>query len=122
MLRITDTVEHIVAKLLKDQAIVYVSRSLGIPEQTYDQWWSEYGGLRINQLNRLQELERETTRLKRAVTALMRDTLILKETADGNVLAPRADGRLGNAVVPRAYYVIFKSLPPCHARAQRSRT
>ena len=37
MPRITDTVEHIVAKLRKDQAVVHVSRSLGIPEQTYDQ-------------------------------------------------------------------------------------
>ena len=73
-------------------------------------------------MNRLQELERETTRLKRTVIALMLDSLTLKETTEGKVLAPRVDGRRGKAVVPRAYNVVFKSLPPCHARAQRIRT
>ncbi len=44
MQRITDTVEHIVAKLLKDQAVVQVSRSLGIPEQTYDSGGTSMAG------------------------------------------------------------------------------
>jgi hypothetical protein len=84
MPRITDTLEHIFANLReaevalrKGQAVVHVNRNSGISEQTYDRWRNEYGGLKIGQVKRFQELERENTRLKRAVASLTLDTLIL---------------------------------------------
>ena len=91
MPRITYTVEHIITKLREaevalsqGQTVVQVSRSLGITEQTYDRWRNEYGGLKIDQVKRLKELERENTRLKRAVAELTLDKVILKEAAEGN--------------------------------------
>jgi len=91
MPRIKHTVEQIIAKLReaevalsKGQAVVQVCRTLGITEQTYYRWRNEYGGLKIHQVKRLKELERENSRLKRAVADLTLDKLILKEAAEGN--------------------------------------
>ena len=44
----------------------------------------EYGGMKVSQARRLKELERENGRLKRAVTDLTLDKLILEEAAEGN--------------------------------------
>jgi putative transposase len=41
-------------------------------------------GLKIDQVKRLKELERENSRLKHAVADLTLDKLILKEAAEGN--------------------------------------
>ncbi len=53
-------------------------------EQTFYRWRNEYGGLRIDQVKRLKQLETENTRLKRAVADLTLDNQILKEAAEGN--------------------------------------
>jgi putative transposase len=66
------------------QTVPDVSRSLGITEQTYYRWRKEYGGLRVDQAKRLKELERENMRLRRAVSDLTLEKLILKEAAEGN--------------------------------------
>ncbi len=47
-------------------------------------WRKEYGGLTTDQLRRLKELEKENERLRRAVSDLTLDKLILKEAAKGN--------------------------------------
>ncbi len=60
------------------------SRQIGVTEQTYYRWRNEYGGLRIDQVKRLKQLELENTRLKRAVADLTLDNQILKEAAEGN--------------------------------------
>ncbi len=60
------------------------SRKLGVTEQTYYRWRKEYGGMRVEQARRLQELERENTRLKRLVADITLDNAILKEAARGN--------------------------------------
>ena len=60
------------------------SRQIGVTEQTYYRWRNEYGGLRIDQVKRLKQLETENTRLKRAVADLTLDNQILKEAAEGN--------------------------------------
>ena len=39
----------------------------GVTEQTYYRWRKEYGGMRMAQAKRLQELEQENTRLKKLV-------------------------------------------------------
>ena len=84
MPRIKHTVEQIITKLReaevalsKGQSVVQVCRTLGIAEQTYYRWRNEYGGLTIDQVKRLKELERENSRLERAVVALSFDNMIL---------------------------------------------
>jgi transposase-like protein len=60
-----------------------VCRGLGITDQTYYRWRREYGGLKLDQAKRLKELEQENSRLKRAVSELTLDKLILKEALGG---------------------------------------
>ena len=64
-------------------------RSIGVTEVTYYRWRSEYGGLKGDQVKRLKELEAENTRLRRAVSDLTLEKLILKEAASRNFGAPR---------------------------------
>lgn len=70
--------------LAKGQTVGQVSRALGITEQTYYRWRKEYGGLKVSQARRLKELERENSRLRKAVSDLTLDKLILKEALEGN--------------------------------------
>lgn len=70
--------------LAKGQKVGQVSRALGITEQTYYRWRKEYGGLKVSQARRLKELERENSRLRKAVSDLTLDKLILKEALEGN--------------------------------------
>ena len=83
--------EEIVAKLrqvevltAQGQSIAEASRAIGVSEQTYFRWRSEYGGMRTDQLKRLKELEVENARLRRAISDLTLDKLILAEAAKGN--------------------------------------
>ena len=59
-------------------------RSIGVTEVTYYRWRQEYGGLKVEQVRRLKELETQNARLRRAVADLTLDKLILKEAASGN--------------------------------------
>ena len=70
-------------RLAQGQAVNVVSRGLGITDQTYFRWRREYGGPKLDQAKRLKELEQENSRLKRAVSELTLDKLILKEALGG---------------------------------------
>lgn len=59
-------------------------RHIGVTVQTYYRWRREYGGMNRDQAKRLKELETENVRLRRAVSDLTLDKLILKEAARGN--------------------------------------
>ena len=59
-------------------------RHIGVTFQTYYRWRREYGGMNRDQAKRLKELETENVRLRRAVSDLTLDKLILKEAARGN--------------------------------------
>ena len=59
-------------------------RAIGVTEVTYYRWRKEYGGLKGDQVKRLKELETENSRLRRAVSDLTLDKLILAEAAKGN--------------------------------------
>ena len=61
-----------------------VCRGLGISEQSYYRWRKEFGGLRVDQAKRLKDLEKENGRLRKAVSDLTLDKLILKEALEGN--------------------------------------
>ncbi len=83
--------EEIVAKLrqvdvlvAQGQSVADAVRSIGVTEVTYYRWRQEYGGLKADQVRRLQELETGNARLRRAVADLTPDKLILKEAASGN--------------------------------------
>jgi hypothetical protein len=54
-----------------------------VTEVTYYRWRSEYGGLK-GEVKRLKELETENRQLRRAVSDLTLEKLILKEAASGN--------------------------------------
>lgn len=86
-----DQPEEIVLKLrqvevLQGQgsSIAEAVRQIGVTQQTYYRWRKEYGGMSREQLKRLKELEAENTRLRRAVSDLTLDKMILTEAARGN--------------------------------------
>jgi putative transposase len=60
-----------------------VCRALGVTDVTYYRWRKEYGGLKVEQAKRLKELEQENARLRKAVSDLTIDKLILSEIAKG---------------------------------------
>jgi putative transposase len=91
MRRKTYRPEEIIAKLRQAEVLLgegkkvpEVVKTLGIHEVTYYRWRKEYGGLQVSQAKRLKDLERENARLRRAVSDLTLDKLILQEAARGN--------------------------------------
>ena len=71
-------------RLSQGEKVKGICRSLGITEQTYYRWRKDYGGMKVTQVKRLKELERENGRLKKAVAELTLDKLILQEALEGN--------------------------------------
>jgi len=59
-------------------------RVLGISDVSYYRWRKEYGGMTTSQVKRLKELEKENQRLRKTVSDLTLDKLILQEAAKGN--------------------------------------
>ena len=59
-------------------------KKIGVSDCTYYRWRKEYGGMRVEQAKRLQELEKENSRLKRLVADISLDNAILKEASRGN--------------------------------------
>jgi putative transposase len=83
--------EEIVAKLrqvdvltAQGRPVAEAVRSIGVTEVTYYRWRKEFGGLKLDQVKRLKELETENQRLRKAVADLTLDKLILAEAARGN--------------------------------------
>ena len=85
------TSEEIVARLRQvdvlssqGKTVAEAVRAIGVTEVTYYRWRKEYGGLKGDQVKRLKELEAENARLRRAVSDLTLDKMILAEAARGN--------------------------------------
>ena len=83
--------EEIVAKLRQVDVLVSQGRSvaeavrtIGVTPLTYYRWRKEFGGLKVDQVKRLKELEKENERLRKAVSDLTLEKLILREAASGN--------------------------------------
>jgi putative transposase len=83
--------EEIISKLREadillgqGHTVAQVIKSIEISDVTYYRWRKEYGGMNTYQAKKLKELEKENTRLRRAVSDLTLDKLILKEAAQGN--------------------------------------
>jgi len=113
--------DEIVAKLRQvdvltsqGQGVAEAIRSIGVSEVTYYRWRQEFGGLKSDQIKRLKELETENTRLRRAVSDLTLDKLILQEAA-GETTEPRASPRLHRACERRS--VDLRAACLCRARS-----
>ena len=83
--------EEIVAKLRQVDVLTSQGstvsdaiRQIGVTEVTYYRWRSDYGGLKTDQVRRIKDLEKENQRLRRAVSDLTLDKLILTEASKGN--------------------------------------
>jgi putative transposase len=85
------TPEQIIAKLrqvevltAQGKLVAEAVRAIGVTEPTYYRWRSEYGGLKLDQVKRMKQLEAENARLRKAVADLALEKVILKEAASGN--------------------------------------
>lgn len=78
LLKQADVMSH------QGRTVVDICRELGISDKTYYKWRKDYGGMGVDQLRRLKELEVENARLKRAVADLTLDNLILKDVSSKN--------------------------------------
>jgi transposase-like protein len=85
------TPEQIIAKLrqvevltAQGKPVADAVRTIGVSEPTYYRWRTEYGGLKLDQVKRLKQLEAENARLRKAVADLALEKVILKEAASGN--------------------------------------
>jgi putative transposase len=83
--------EEIVTKLRQVEVLIGQGlsrrdaiRQIGVAEQTYYRWRRQYGGMGVDQLKELKRLQKENEQLRRAVSDLTLDKLILKEAARGN--------------------------------------
>ena len=83
--------EEIVTKLRQVEVLVGQGmaridaiREIGVVEQTYYRWWKLYGGMGRDQVKELKRLQKENERLRRAISDLTLDKLILSEAARGN--------------------------------------
>lgn len=81
--------EEIVAKprqvdVLSSQGrpVAEANRVIGVTAFTYYRWRKEFGGLKTDQVKRLKDLEKE--RLRKAVSDLALEKLILKEAGSEN--------------------------------------
>jgi len=77
------TEEQIVALLREAEkgelTIQALAKDRGITEQTFYRWRKKYGGVEVQDLKRMKELEKENSRLKRIVGELSLDVAALKE-------------------------------------------
>ena len=83
--------EEIVTKLRQVEVLVGQGmkridaiREIGVVEQTFYRWRKQYGGMGTAQLKELKRLQKEKERLRRAVSDLTLDKLILTEATRGN--------------------------------------
>jgi putative transposase len=83
--------EEILAKLRQvdvllsqGRPVAEVIRSIGVTAFTHYRWRKEFGDLKSDQVKRLKELEKENERLRKAVSDLTLEKLILREAASGN--------------------------------------
>ena len=83
--------EEIVTKLRQVEVLtgqgmkrIDAIREIGVVEQTYYRWRKQYGGMGSDQVKELKRLQKENEHLRRAVSDLTLEKLILTEAARGN--------------------------------------
>lgn len=91
-----------------------ICRRLGISEQSHYRWRREYGGLKVDQARRLKELEKENIRLRKAISDLTLDKLILKEALEG-LKVPQKQLKRGRLWLNDGSCVRLRPRPSCLA-------
>jgi len=71
-------------RLSQGATVGEICRRIGVTDVTYYRWRKEYGGMRVDQVRRMKDLEQQNSRLKKLVADLSLDNAILKEAAEGN--------------------------------------
>ena len=101
--RRTHAPEEVVAKLRQVEVLVAQGkpvseavRSVAVSEATYFRWRAEFGGLKLDQVERLRALERENARLRKAVADPTLEEAVSKEAASGSWQARPAAGGASN--------------------------
>ncbi len=74
--QVVNLLRQIEVAVANGKATEQACRDAGIVEQTYYRWRREYGGMK--------ELEQENGKLKRLVSELSLEKLVLKDIASGN--------------------------------------
>ena len=71
-------------RLSQGATVAEVVKVLSVSEVSYYRWRKEFGGMKIDQAKKLKDLEKEDARLRKAISDLTLDKLILQEAAKGN--------------------------------------
>ena len=94
--------EEIVAKLRQvdvllsqGRPVADAIRAISVTPFTYYRWRREFGGLKSDQVKRLKDFEKENERLRKAVSDLTLEKLILREAASGTSEPDAGRGTLG---------------------------
>ena len=82
--QIVAKLRHVDVLIAQGRPVAEAVRSIGVTQFTYYRWRREYGGLKADQVKRLRELAKENERLRKAVSDLTLEKLILREAASGN--------------------------------------
>ena len=82
--QIVTVLRQIEVQMANGKTAPQACKEAGIHTQTYYRWRKAYGSLRVDQVRRLKELERENGRLKKLVADQALDLAILKEASSGN--------------------------------------
>ena len=79
----TKFTEEQILKVLKEhesgKKVQDLCREHGISDATFYNWKNKYGGMELNELKRLRELESENSKLKRIVAELNLENFALKD-------------------------------------------
>lgn len=91
MARVNYTPEQSVMKMREIDVLIAQGKSTmeackqaQVSKDTYYRWRKEFGGMQIDQVKKLKDLEKENARLKKIVADMALDNSILKEVAKGN--------------------------------------
>ena len=80
--------EEQIIGILKQQEsgrrVAEICREQNISPKTFSAWKGKYGGLKVNEAQRLRQLESENTKLRRVVADLTLDVVALKDVLSKN--------------------------------------
>ena len=82
--QVVNLLRQIEGAIANGKTTALACKEADIVEQTYFRWRKECGGLQVDQVKRLKEIEQENSKLKRLVANPSLDNLVLKDFASGN--------------------------------------
>lgn len=70
--------------LAEGKSVAEAARKIAVSTATFTKWRKEYGGMQVDKVKQLKELQKENARLKKVVAELALDKAILNEALTGN--------------------------------------